>query len=164
VFRFLEEQKEQRRGRPISRTRLWRYPIPRSGLVQEILCGSPHKISHTQLGAKSGDHHRGVKNDPSHVTSHGMSHRMGYFNFKWQVYSASATRRTYDRNTDKGEVGGSSPPRPTINPPVFMRPFSPFSGISRKAFVNDLSTSGIAICRPRRHRKHQTWRGDSRTA
>jgi hypothetical protein len=40
--------------------------------------------------------------------------------------------------------------------PVFMRPFSllPFSGISRKAFVNDLSTSGIAICRPRRHRKH----------
>ena len=39
---------------------------------------------------------------------------MGYFNFKWQVYSASATRRTYDRNTDKGEVGGSSPPRPTI--------------------------------------------------
>jgi len=81
---------------------------------------------------------------------------MGYFNFKWQVYSASATRRTYDRNTDKGEVGGSSPPRPTINPPVFMRPFSllPFSGISRKAFVNDLSTSGIAICRPRRHRRH----------
>jgi len=38
----------------------------------------------------------------------------------------------------------------------FMLPFSllPFSGISRKAFVNDLSTSGIAICRPRRHRKH----------
>jgi len=30
------------------------------------------------------------------------------------VYSANATRRTYDRNTDKGEVGGSSPPRPTI--------------------------------------------------
>ena len=24
------------------------------------------------------------------------------------------TRRTYDLNTDKGEVGGSSPPRPTI--------------------------------------------------
>ena len=64
--------------------------------------------------------------------------------------------RTYDRNTDKGEVGGSSPPRPTISPPVFMRPFSllPFSGISRKAFVNDLSTSGTAICRPRRHRRH----------
>ena len=39
---------------------------------------------------------------------------MGYFNLKWQVYSANATRRTYDLNTDKGEVGGSSPPRPTI--------------------------------------------------
>jgi len=37
-----------------------------------------------------------------------------------------------------------------------MRPFSllPFAGISREAFVNDLSTSGIAICRPRRHRRH----------
>src|SRR6266481_2878133 len=37
-----------------------------------------------------------------------------------------------------------------------MRPFSllPFSGISVKPFVNDLSTSGIAICRPRRHRRH----------
>jgi hypothetical protein len=39
---------------------------------------------------------------------------MGYFNLKWKVYSANATRRTYDLNTDKGEVGGSSPPRPTI--------------------------------------------------
>src|SRR5580704_14378717 len=79
-----------------------------------------NSVSRTQLGAKSGDHHRGVRNDPSHVTSHRMSHRMGYFNFKWQVYSASATRRTYDRNTDKGEVGGSSPPRPTIQ--IKVRP------------------------------------------
>jgi hypothetical protein len=67
---------------------------------------------------------------------------MGYFNFKWQVYSASATRRTYDRNTDKGEVGGSSPPRPTIQSYLCLRPrrpvntrrFSlfPFSGPSLK--------------------------------
>src|SRR5580698_10016455 len=40
-----------------------------------------NSVSRTQLGAKSGDHHRGVENDPSHVTSHRMSHRMGYFNF-----------------------------------------------------------------------------------
>jgi hypothetical protein len=33
------------------------------------------------------------------------------------VYSANAARRTYGRNTDKGEVGGSSPPRPTIQIP-----------------------------------------------
>src|ERR1700736_3991010 len=37
-------------------------------------------VSRTQLGAKSSDHHRGVENDPSHVTSHRMSHCMGYFN------------------------------------------------------------------------------------
>src|SRR6267143_5173077 len=40
-----------------------------------------NSVSRTQLGAKSGDHHRGVENDPSHVTSHRMSHRMRYFNF-----------------------------------------------------------------------------------
>jgi hypothetical protein len=31
-----------------------------------------------------------------------------------KIPSVLMTRRTYDRNTDKGEVGGSSPPRPTI--------------------------------------------------
>ena len=30
--------------------------------------------------------------------------------------SVNSSRGTNDRNTDKGEVGGSSPPRPTINP------------------------------------------------
>jgi hypothetical protein len=42
-------------------------------------------------------------------------------------------------------------------PPVNTRLFSlfQFRGIlPAKPFVNDLSTSGIAICRPRRHRRH----------
>src|SRR6516164_6225866 len=30
--------------------------------------------------------------------------------------NVNSSRGTNDRNTDKGEVGGSSPPRPTINP------------------------------------------------
>ena len=59
---------------------------------------------------------------------------------------------TNDRNTDKGEVGGSSPPRPTKNPSVY-------AAILAFAFLRNfpqslLSTSGIAICRPRRHRRH----------
>jgi len=33
----------------------------------------------------------------------------------------NSSRGTNDRNTDKGEVGGSSPPRPTINPMVSGR-------------------------------------------
>ena len=36
------------------------------------------------------------------------------------------TRLTYDLNTDKGEVGGSSLPRPTINLPIKTRLFSLF--------------------------------------
>src|SRR6266404_7279986 len=39
-----------------------------------------NSVSRTQLRAKSGDHHRGVENDPSHLTSYRMSHCMGYFN------------------------------------------------------------------------------------
>src|SRR6267378_550947 len=39
-----------------------------------------NSVSRTQLGAKSGDHHRGIENDPSHVTSYRMSHCIGYFN------------------------------------------------------------------------------------
>jgi len=37
---------------------------------------------------------------------------------------------TYDLNTDKGEVGGSSPPRPTIKSSINTRLFSlfPFQG------------------------------------
>src|ERR1700757_884677 len=72
-------------------------------------CGDQpqNSVSRTQLGAKSGDHHRGVENDPSHVTSHRMSHRMGYFNLNGRCTPPMLTRRTYDLNTDKGEVGGS---------------------------------------------------------
>jgi hypothetical protein len=72
---------------------------------------------------------------------------MGYFNFKWQVYSASATRRTYDRNTDKGEVGGSSPPKPTsqIRTIRGYSYFSPFRrSPSKNRFVNRLSTLRLA--------------------
>jgi len=35
----------------------------------------------------------------------------------------TASCRTNDRNTDKGEVGGSSPPRPTIKSPINGRLF-----------------------------------------
>ena len=66
---------------------------------------------------------------------------MGYFNFKWQVYSANATRRTYDLNTDKGEVGGSSPPRPTSK--YGYSHFSPFGNISKNQFANYLPTLGL---------------------
>jgi hypothetical protein len=57
---------------------------------------------------------------------------------------------------DKGEVGGSSPPRPTINPQCLCghSRFCLSPEFPAKPFVNDLSTSGIAICRPRRHRRH----------
>src|SRR5467141_3315495 len=58
---------------------------------------------------------------------------------------------------DKGEVGGSSPPRPTIQitskyPAILALSIS--RNMPAKPFVNDLSTFGIAICRPRRHRRH----------
>jgi succinate-semialdehyde dehydrogenase / glutarate-semialdehyde dehydrogenase len=43
---------------------------------ESIVAGSRALV----VGAKSSDHHRGVENDPSHVTSHRMSHCMGYFN------------------------------------------------------------------------------------
>jgi hypothetical protein len=57
---------------------------------------------------------------------------------------------------DRGEVGGSSPPRPTINPQCLCG-YSRFClspEFPAKPFVNDLSTSRIAMCRPRRHRRH----------
>jgi hypothetical protein len=48
-------------------------------------------------------------------------------------------------------------PGPPFKSPINTRLFSlfQFRGIlPAKPFVNDLSTSGIAICRPRRHRRH----------
>jgi hypothetical protein len=60
------------------------------------------------------------------------------------------------RIPDKGEVGGSSPLRSTINPQCLCghSRFCLSPEFPAKPFVNDLSTSGIAICRPRRHRRH----------
>src|SRR5205807_8603133 len=54
----------------------------------------------------------------------------------WGIYGGPGWTGPTELAPDRGGVGGSSPPRPTINPPVFMRPFSllPFSGLSRKAF------------------------------
>jgi hypothetical protein len=52
---------------------------------------------------------------------------------------------TNDRNTDKGEVGASSPPR-TTKSPVFMRSFSLFPLTRRslkKPFANYLPTSRV---------------------
>src|SRR5258707_9765832 len=67
-------------------------------------------------------------------------------------YYAYSTIKT----PDKGEVGGSSPPRPTINPQCLCghSRFCLSPEFPAKPFVNDLSSSGIAICRPRRHRRH----------
>src|ERR1700738_764884 len=60
------------------------------------------------------------------------------------MHSANATWRPDDRNTEKGEVGGSSPPRPTIKiiskyTAIFTIPLS--GNISQKS---DLPTSRLA--------------------
>src|SRR6266853_2347921 len=76
------------------------------------------------------------------------------------VKSAGDKPRYYAYSTikapDKGEVGGSSPPRPTIQIQCLCghSRFCLSPEFPAKPFVNDLSTSGIAICRPRRHRRH----------
>src|SRR5229473_1819544 len=55
---------------------------------------------------------------------------------------------TYDLNTDKGEVGGSSPPRPTIqitSKYAAIHTFPLFWDLPQKTvFVNRLSTSRLA--------------------
>ena len=77
----------------------------------------------------------------------------GYFGSPRRLVSCCKTNKRY---SDKGEVGGSSPPRPTINPQCLCghSRFCLSPEFPAKPFVNDLSTSGIAICRPRRHRRH----------
>src|SRR6266436_526228 len=54
-----------------------------------------NSVSRTQLGAKSGDHHRGIENDPSHVTSYRMSHCIGYFNLDGRTAPQNAIRREH---------------------------------------------------------------------
>jgi hypothetical protein len=44
-------------------------------------------------------------------------HEMGAHAVQRNYISTSGANH---RNTDKGEVGGSSPPRPTINPSVYV--------------------------------------------
>jgi hypothetical protein len=49
---------------------------------------------------------------------------MGYFNFKWQVYSASATRRTYDRNTIRARLVVQVHPGSPSNMAILAFPLS----------------------------------------
>jgi len=59
---------------------------------------------------------------------------MGYFNLKWQVYSASASRWTYNAILIRARLVVQVHPGPPFKSPIYTRRFSlfPFSGPSLK--------------------------------
>jgi len=60
--------------------------------------------------------------------------------------SVNSSRGTNDRNPHKGEFGGSSSPRPTVNPKVYamILAFSDWRALTRKPFAKNLPKSGRA--------------------